>query len=118
MMLPLRLEALPEMESFFDTVFCMGILYHQRDPEAALRRIARLLRSGGELVLETLVVEGDGDGLAALSGRYAKMNNVYAGADRQAGRKLGGVLRLQANSLRRRDAHDAAGAAADTMDAV
>jgi tRNA (mo5U34)-methyltransferase len=75
--LPLRLEAFPAMEAYFDTVFCMGILYHQRDPQAALARIGRLLRPGGELVLENLVVEGEGDVLLKPPGRYAKMSNVY-----------------------------------------
>lgn len=76
--LPLRLEDFPRLEDFFDTVVCMGILYHQRDPRAALVRIGRLLRPGGELVLETLVVEGGKDDLLKPPGRYAKMNNVYA----------------------------------------
>ena len=76
--LPLRLEALPIMEAFFDSVFCMGILYHQRDPQAALSRIARMMRAGGELILETLIITGDKDDLLRPPGRYAKMNNVYA----------------------------------------
>ncbi len=76
--LPLRLEALPILEEFFDTVFCMGILYHQRDHRAALARIVRMMRPGGELVLETLIVDGNEDALLAPRGRYAKMNNVYA----------------------------------------
>ena len=75
--LPLRLEALPIMEDFFDTVFCMGILYHQRDPQKTLSRIVRMMRPGGELVLETLIVEGQDDALLKPPGRYAKMNNVY-----------------------------------------
>ncbi len=66
------------MRGFFDTVFCMGIIYHQRDPEVVLRRVARMLRCGGELVLETLIIAGEGDRLLELPGRYAKMVNVYA----------------------------------------
>lgn len=76
--LPLRLEALPVMSGCFDTVFCMGILYHQRDPRAGLETIRRMMRPGGQLVLETLVLAEDGDTVLNPPGRYAKMNNVYA----------------------------------------
>ncbi len=75
--LPLRLETLPALEGFFETVFCMGILYHQRYPLITLARIAQLLRPGGELVLETLIIGGDRDTLLETPGRYAKMKNVY-----------------------------------------
>ena len=37
-----------------------------------------MMRTGGELVLETLVIEGDQDGVLKPMGRYATMNNVYA----------------------------------------
>lgn len=76
--LPLRLEAFPVLDEYFDTVFCMGILYHQREPLAALSRIGQLLRPGGELVLETLILAGKGDDVLRPFGRYAKMKNVYA----------------------------------------
>jgi tRNA (mo5U34)-methyltransferase len=76
--LPLRLEALPAMPGCFDTVFCMGILYHQREPVQALEKIRPLLASGGQLVMETLVLAQKGDAVLNPPGRYAKMNNVYA----------------------------------------
>jgi tRNA (mo5U34)-methyltransferase len=76
--LPLRLEAFPDMIGCFDTVFCMGILYHQRDPGKTLARIRKLLARGGQLVLETLILSREGDAVLAPPGRYAKMSNVYA----------------------------------------
>lgn len=76
--LPLRLEALPAMPGCFDTVFCMGILYHQRQPVQALEKMRPLLASGGQLVMETLVLAQKGDAVLNPPGRYAKMNNVYA----------------------------------------
>ena len=76
--LPLRLEAFPEMPGYFDTVFCMGILYHQRHHLESLQRIRALLRPGGQLILETLILEGDDDRVLIPRDRYAKMNNVYA----------------------------------------
>jgi tRNA (mo5U34)-methyltransferase len=66
------------MPGCFDTVFCMGILYHQRDPGQVLARLRQLLDCGGQLVLETLILNREGDAVLAPPGRYAKMNNVYA----------------------------------------
>ncbi len=76
--LPLGLEALPAAGLAFDTVFSMGVLYHRRDPRQHLRHLFGCLAPGGELVVETLVIdESDGDVLTP-AGRYAKMRNVFA----------------------------------------
>lgn len=75
--LPFKFEELPLFLSYFDTVFSMGVLYHQRSPLDSLQAIGRVLRPGGEIVLETLVLEGSGDYVLCPQGRYAKMNNVY-----------------------------------------
>lgn len=74
--LPLRSEHLPEF-GFFDTVFSLGVLYHRRSPLDHLRELFSFLRPGGELVLETLVVE-DNNGLLEPEDRYAKMANVWS----------------------------------------
>lgn len=42
----------------FDAVFCMGVLMHIPDMEAALTHIARVLRSGGFLVLSETSMHG------------------------------------------------------------
>ncbi|RJP76972.1 MAG: tRNA 5-methoxyuridine(34)/uridine 5-oxyacetic acid(34) synthase CmoB [Desulfobacteraceae bacterium] len=75
--LPLKIEEMPVMKEWFDTVFCMGILYHRRSPLDMLLRIRSCLKTGGELVLETLILEGDADLALVPENRYAKMNNVY-----------------------------------------
>ncbi|MFV1992569.1 MAG: tRNA 5-methoxyuridine(34)/uridine 5-oxyacetic acid(34) synthase CmoB [Acidiferrobacterales bacterium] len=75
--LPLALEDLPENRPFFDTVFSMGVLYHRRDPLEHLRSLSGYLRQGGELVLETLIIEGEGQTVLEPDGRYAKMRNVF-----------------------------------------
>ena len=54
--LPLGIEDLPGEAVEFDAVFSMGVLYHRRDPVRHLRRLNALLRPGGVLVLETLVL--------------------------------------------------------------
>ena len=74
---PLGIDALPHSMPCFDTVFSMGVLYHRREPLEHLRHLQRLMHPGGELVLETLVVEGDADTALVPDGRYAKMGNVW-----------------------------------------
>lgn len=74
--LPLALEDLPPELGSFDTVFSMGVIYHCRAPLDHLRRLRQCLRPGGELVLETLVVEGAADTVLTPSERYARMRNV------------------------------------------
>jgi len=61
----------------FDTVFSMGVLYHRREPSHHLEELQRALRPNGELVLETLVVPGDGIECLIPEGRYANMRNIY-----------------------------------------
>jgi tRNA (mo5U34)-methyltransferase len=75
--LPLALEDLPEGLQAFDTVFSMGVLYHRRSPFDHLISLRHCLRPGGELVLETLVVEGEAGMTLVPQGRYARMPNVW-----------------------------------------
>jgi tRNA (mo5U34)-methyltransferase len=75
--LPLALEQLPAEMGVFDTVFSMGVLYHRRSPLDHLLDLRGCLRSGGQLVLETLVVEGDAQRVLVPEGRYARMRNVW-----------------------------------------
>ncbi|MEX2320300.1 MAG: tRNA 5-methoxyuridine(34)/uridine 5-oxyacetic acid(34) synthase CmoB, partial [Saccharospirillum sp.] len=75
--LPFTLEAMtPDLEAF-DTVFSMGVLYHRRSPLDHLAELRAALRPGGELVLETLVVDGNEREAFVPPGRYARMNNVW-----------------------------------------
>lgn len=75
--LPLTLEQLPEPTGGFDTVFSMGLLYHRRSPLDHLLQLRACLRPGGQLVLETLVVEGDEQQCLIPADRYAQMRNVW-----------------------------------------
>lgn len=75
--LPLALEDLPEPRPVFDTVFSMGVLYHRRSPLDHLLTLRRWLKPGGELVLETLVVEGGPNEVLVPAARYARMKNVW-----------------------------------------
>lgn len=75
--LPLRLHDLPPATGAFDTVFSMGVLYHQRSPLSHLRQLRDTLRAGGELVLETLVMPGETAYARTPEDRYARMRNVW-----------------------------------------
>lgn len=75
--LPLKLEQLPEDMRWFDTVFSMGVLYHRRSPFEHLLKLKSLLQPGGELCLETLVIEGGKGQVLVPASRYARMNNVW-----------------------------------------
>lgn len=77
--LPLGIEELPAGPAALDTVFSMGVLYHRRDPLEHLKSIRERLKSGGTLVLETLVLPQDRSGdLVLPEKRYARMRNVWA----------------------------------------
>ena len=75
--IPVPLEALPEHSQLFDTVFSMGVLYHRQSPFEHLQQLRGQLVKGGELVLETLVIDGDANTVLVPHDRYAQMNNVY-----------------------------------------
>lgn len=75
--IPASLEQLPDNLQSFDSVFSMGVLYHVKSPIDHLMSLRRCLRKSGELVLETLVVEG-GVGYSLMpESRYARMSNVW-----------------------------------------
>jgi tRNA (mo5U34)-methyltransferase len=77
--LPLRVEDLPPDAAGFDSVFSMGVLYHRRDPGQHLGQIFQLLRPGGTLVLETLILPGGFEQEVLIpENRYARMRNVWA----------------------------------------
>lgn len=74
---PLGIEHLPSSMHFFDVVFSMGVFYHRKSPIEHLMSLKSLLVKGGELILETLVVEGGKQEVLVPEGRYAQMNNVW-----------------------------------------
>ena len=76
--LPLGIEDLPSNTPGFDSVFSMGVLYHRRRPVEHLVQLKNLTRPGGQIILETLILEGEGKGILNPSGRYARMRNVHA----------------------------------------
>ncbi|PHS19620.1 MAG: tRNA 5-methoxyuridine(34)/uridine 5-oxyacetic acid(34) synthase CmoB [Kangiella sp.] len=78
-LLPLGIEDMPKetKNCGFDSVFCMGVLYHRKSPVEMLYQLKDLLLKGGELILETLVIEGNDQKVLVPKGRYAQMRNVW-----------------------------------------
>ncbi|WP_369984608.1 tRNA 5-methoxyuridine(34)/uridine 5-oxyacetic acid(34) synthase CmoB [Thalassolituus sp.] len=76
-LLPLRMEDVPARLRAFDTTFSMGVLYHRKSPIDHLQELRDTLRPGGQLVLETLVIEGELGEVLMPEDRYAMMRNVW-----------------------------------------
>ena len=76
MLLPIRLEAMPR-SAIFESVFSMGVLYHQKSHMDHLLQLKEIMAPGAELILETLVVEGPKGYILIPEGRYAQMRNVH-----------------------------------------
>ena len=55
----------------------MGVLYHRRSPIDHLLELKGTLRKGGELVLETIVTDGDLGYSLVPEDRYSMMRNVW-----------------------------------------
>lgn len=76
-MLGVGVDDLAGWRGAFDTVFAMGMLYHRADPIAFLQALRLLLKPSGTLVVDTLVVPGEGHWALMPYPRYAKMRNVH-----------------------------------------
>lgn len=74
---PIGIDELSAQMQCFDTVFSMGLLYHRRSPFEHLIKLKSFLREDGELVLETIVIDGKEGDVLSPKDRYAKMANVW-----------------------------------------
>ena len=72
----LGVEHIPFYDKKFDVIFCMGVLYHRKDPIEMLKEVKAGLKKGGVVILDTLIIEGNEE-VALSPMRYAKMKNVY-----------------------------------------
>ena len=75
--LPFTFDEFPVADHYFDTVFCMGVLYHRKSPLDMLKKIHDSLKKGGELVLENLIINSTDNLCLFPEDRYAKMRNVF-----------------------------------------
>ena len=75
--LPLSDSHLPAALNAFDVTFSMGVLYHRASPIEHLQTLHQTLQRGGQLVLETLILDAAGTNVLVPERRYAKMRNVW-----------------------------------------
>lgn len=76
--IPAGLESLQLIPRYFDVIFCMGVLYHQRDPITAMKNLYNALRPGGTIFLESLSIPNKDEVLLIPRERYAKMRNAWS----------------------------------------
>jgi tRNA (mo5U34)-methyltransferase len=79
-MLPIGIEDMPSGLNIFDTIFSMGVLYHRKNPLQHVEELVELLKPGGQLVLETLIMDEQKapTGIFTPADRYAQMRNVWS----------------------------------------
>lgn len=73
----LGVEHVEFYEHKFDTLFCLGVLYHRSDPVAMLKSLFKGLNKGGELILDTFMIDGEGEMCLTPRDRYSKIPNIY-----------------------------------------
>jgi tRNA (mo5U34)-methyltransferase len=73
----LGVEHLEYYEHKFDILFCLGVLYHRADPIGMLKSLFKGLNEGGELILDTFIIDGEDDICLTPRDRYSKMRNIY-----------------------------------------
>ncbi|TNF88011.1 MAG: tRNA 5-methoxyuridine(34)/uridine 5-oxyacetic acid(34) synthase CmoB [Gammaproteobacteria bacterium] len=76
-LLPIGIEDMPAEMNWFDSVFSMGVLYHRKSPIDHLYQLKSFLVAGGELCLETLVIDAEAGRVLLPRQRYARMRNVW-----------------------------------------
>ncbi len=74
---PLADTDLPPRLGAFDVTLSMGVLYHRTSPIDHLQTLAETLKPGGQVVLETLVIDSPEANTLVPKDRYAKMRNVW-----------------------------------------
>lgn len=73
----LGIEHIEYYEHKFDTLFCLGVLYHRSDPIASLKSLYKALEPNGELILDTFMIDGKEDICLTPKQRYSKIPNIY-----------------------------------------
>ncbi len=74
---PLGVEHVDLYPGFFDTIFCMGILYHHTDPVGLLRKLLVSLAPGGELIIDCQGIPGESSTALVPAGKYARAGGVW-----------------------------------------
>jgi len=73
----LGVEHVEYYEHKFDILFCLGVLYHRADPIGSLKSLYKGLNFGGELILDTFMIDGEDEICLTPKKRYSKIPNIY-----------------------------------------
>ncbi len=73
----LGVEHVEFYEHKFDLLFCLGVLYHRSDPVLMLKSLYKGLNKGGELILDTFMIDGEEEMCLTPRDRYSKIPNIY-----------------------------------------
>ena len=73
----LGVEHVEFYEEKFDTIFCLGVLYHRSDPVAMLKQLYKGLDKQGEVILDTFYIDGEEEMALCPESSYSKIPNIY-----------------------------------------
>lgn len=73
----LGVEQIHLYPNFFDTIFCLGILYHHTDPVGLLRKMHTALAPQGEIVIDCQGIPGELPIALTPRKRYAKARGIW-----------------------------------------
>ena len=70
-------EHLDLFPNTFDTIFCMGILYHHTDPMSLLRKMKLALKKKGRIIIDCQGIPGDSQTALIPQSRYAGAKGIW-----------------------------------------
>ncbi|OZH52420.1 tRNA methyltransferase [Hydrocoleum sp. CS-953] len=73
----LGVEHIHYYPQFFDTIFCLGILYHHTDPIGLLRKMREALAPKGEIIIDCQGIPGDLPVALTPQKRYAQARGIW-----------------------------------------
>ena len=70
-------ECMDKYSGMYDTVFCLGVLYHTTDPIGMLRKIWQSMKPNGQLIVDCQGIAGD-DAVALFpKGKYSNAKGIW-----------------------------------------
>ena len=73
----LGVEHIEFYEHKFDFIFMLGVLYHRPNPIGTLKSLKRALNEGGEILIDTFMIDGEEEVSLTPYERYSKIPNIY-----------------------------------------
>ena len=55
----------------------LGVLYHRSDPISSLKSLYKALNKGGEIIVDSFMIDGEDEVCLTPYERYAKIPNIY-----------------------------------------